>query len=169
VDTVFAAVDKNGDGKLTKEEWAAHLESQGMVASDYQLDMIMNLLDTNLDGFVSKEELTAYAKAYDAAFPEEQAALSFANKFKVGKDAEKWDERDWEQYEKGWEDSRVEMVFQFFDDDHNKVLSRAELKEFLSELYDEAVTDEQLDKVISYCDEDFDGAVSYEEMYNYIV
>ncbi|TNV77983.1 hypothetical protein FGO68_gene1211 [Halteria grandinella] len=171
VDGVFSTIDANGDNQLSKEEWARHLEGQGVTLQEHELDMIMALLDTDKSGFVSKEEFAAYAKAIDEAYPEDAESLikRLSNNVTTDHDTVRWDERDKEQYDKGFEDARIKMVFEFFDDDHNDVLSRAEMKEFMVELYDHALTDEQLDTAIAYCDTNFDGAVSYDELYVFVV
>lgn len=117
------------------DEWGLHLESQGVLAADFELDMIMYLLDENTDGFIEKSELAAYAKGIDTKYPEEAPALSLVTKKVQEEDHDtfQWNDRDREQYYKGYEDSRVEMAFEFFDDDHNQVLFRAEFKELLAE------------------------------------
>lgn len=187
VDGVFSTIDANGDNLLTRAEWKLHLESQGFPTTDYELDMILYLLDTDKNEFINKEEFLAYAKAIDEAYPEDAESLlkrvrsaavpavepevepiPAVEPIPEDHDTVRWDERDWEQYDKGFEDARVEMVFEFFDDDQNGVLSRVEMKEFMIELYDHALTEEQLDLAISYCDANRDGAVSYDEMYNYV-
>lgn len=52
----FERYDKNGDGKLSKEEIADVLKSLGAVCSDQSIQELITEIDTNKDGFVDFEE-----------------------------------------------------------------------------------------------------------------
>jgi Ca2+-binding EF-hand superfamily protein len=55
----FAALDKNGDGKISKEEFMASPSAQ---KDSGKAESRFKALDTNNDGFLSKEEYAAGQK-----------------------------------------------------------------------------------------------------------
>ena len=72
---IFARIDKNGDKKLTKEECLSYWNS-----SSNAEDMV-NMLDTDEDGFVTISEWLAFFKAFKAAKPDEfEVALAHIEK-----------------------------------------------------------------------------------------
>jgi hypothetical protein len=57
---VFEALDKNHDGKVTKEEWLA----SGLSQFTYD-NLFVKTLDTNKDGVVTKDEFTASSPQFE--------------------------------------------------------------------------------------------------------
>ena len=52
----FRALDKNGDGYITKEEFRQGMEAAGMRISDVELDCMMTRADLDGDGKISYED-----------------------------------------------------------------------------------------------------------------
>ncbi|GKC59852.1 calmodulin-like protein 3 [Tanacetum coccineum] len=53
---VFQMFDRNGDGKITKQELAKSLENLGIYIPDDDLAQMIEKIDVNKDGFVDMEE-----------------------------------------------------------------------------------------------------------------
>ena len=62
-DAWFDSIDENGDGIVSYDELAAHLQSQGF--RDGAIEHIFDLLDVNRDGDISKAELQQSLVKYD--------------------------------------------------------------------------------------------------------
>jgi Ca2+-binding EF-hand superfamily protein len=60
--TTFALIDVDGDGLITASELKNLLEALGGDVSDESAQRAIETLDTDGDGKVSLEELTAYLK-----------------------------------------------------------------------------------------------------------
>jgi len=54
---MFARADKNGDGKLSKEEWYRVLNSSGCRTTMGEVEEFFNTMDRDFDGKISFEEL----------------------------------------------------------------------------------------------------------------
>ncbi len=59
-ETTFALIDADGDGLITATELQRLMEALGAEVSDESAAHAVEVLDTNGDGLVSLEELTAY-------------------------------------------------------------------------------------------------------------
>ncbi|KAE8703954.1 Calmodulin-like protein 5 [Hibiscus syriacus] len=53
---VFQMFDRNGDGKITKEELNDSLQNMGLFISEKELNQIIKRIDVNGDGFVDIDE-----------------------------------------------------------------------------------------------------------------
>lgn len=56
---IFASLDSDRDGKLTKTEFSKMLDQGGQQASDQDKDNEFKAWDANADGSISKEEFKA--------------------------------------------------------------------------------------------------------------
>lgn len=64
--TTFALIDVDGDGLITAAELKKLMEALGGEVTDEAATHAVEVLDTNGDGLVSLEELTAYLSDPDA-------------------------------------------------------------------------------------------------------
>uniref|UniRef100_A0A7S3V7V9 EF-hand domain-containing protein n=1 Tax=Chaetoceros debilis TaxID=122233 RepID=A0A7S3V7V9_9STRA len=79
VDDVFAFVDSNGDGEISREELSIFFNKlEDNNVSDEELDKIMADLDTNNNGFVNKNEFKAWY-LHSEAHVREQIRKVFEN------------------------------------------------------------------------------------------
>jgi len=53
---MFREADKNGDGKLSKDEWLEVLKKSGVTVSNDKVEQFFTTLDRDLDGRLSLEE-----------------------------------------------------------------------------------------------------------------
>ncbi len=58
---LFRAIDTNGDGYISREEWAVHLKLRGSYESDEQATRAFNDIDLNKDGKLSMQEFESTA------------------------------------------------------------------------------------------------------------
>jgi len=56
VKKMFREADKNGDGKLSKDEWLEVLKKSGVTVSNDKVEQFFTTLDRDLDGRLSLEE-----------------------------------------------------------------------------------------------------------------
>ena len=88
LDAQFRALDKNGDGMLTKDELAAaQMKSiqQQLATSRARMDTEFTKLDTNKDGQLSKAEFMAAAPPMPTALPDVSASFAQFDTNKDGK------------------------------------------------------------------------------------
>lgn len=68
VDEVFAKDDTNGDGRISRAEFAAALRRENpdvpQEAIDQSLPSLFDPVDTNKDGYITKVELAIYNARY---------------------------------------------------------------------------------------------------------
>lgn len=66
VEKVFSRFDKNGDGKISAEEFAEVLRALGSHTSPDELTRIMSEIDTDGDGFIDLKEFADFHRATDS-------------------------------------------------------------------------------------------------------
>ena len=67
VERVFNRFDKNGDGKISEEEFADVLRALGSDTSPDELKRIMSEIDTDGDGFIDLKEFADFHQATDGS------------------------------------------------------------------------------------------------------
>ncbi|XP_073048758.1 calmodulin-like protein 3 [Primulina eburnea] len=75
---VFQMFDRNGDGRITKEELNESLENMGILIPDKELCQMIENIDVNLDGCVDIEEFgNLYGNIVDERHEEEAMREAF--------------------------------------------------------------------------------------------
>lgn len=75
---VFQMFDRNGDGRITKEELNEYLENMGILIPDKELSLMIEKIDVNLDGCVDIDEFgNLYQNIVDERHEEEDMREAF--------------------------------------------------------------------------------------------
>lgn len=75
---VFQMFDRNGDGRITKEELNKSLENMGILIPDKELSLMIEKIDVNLDGCVDIDEFgNLYQNIVDERHDEEDMREAF--------------------------------------------------------------------------------------------
>jgi calcium-binding protein CML len=133
---VFQMFDKNGDGRITKEELNDSLENLGIYIPDKDLTQMIHKIDANGDGCVDIDE---FESLYSSIVEEHN--------------------NDGETEEEDMKDA-----FNVFDQDGDGFITVEELKSVMASLgLNQGKTLEGCKKMISQVDADGDGRVNYTE------
>ncbi|KAL5205407.1 hypothetical protein ABZP36_033616 [Zizania latifolia] len=138
---VFQMFDKNGDGRITKEELGESFKNLGIYIPDDELDATMDKIDANGDGCVDVEE---FGLLYRSILGEGGGA---------GGQAESVDE-----------DEDMREAFNVFDQNVDGFITVDELRSVLSSLgLKQGRSAEDCRRMISKVDGDGDGRVDFKE------
>ncbi|XP_010506196.1 PREDICTED: calmodulin-like protein 5 [Camelina sativa] len=133
---VFQMFDKNGDGRITKEELNDSLENLGIYIPDKDLTQMIHKIDANGDGCVDIDE---FESLYSSIVDEHQ--------------------NDGETEEENMKDA-----FNVFDQDGDGFITVEELKSVMASLgLKQGKTLDGCKKMIMQVDADGDGRVNYKE------
>ena len=132
---IFFAFDKNGDGKLSKEEFI-----KGLTTIDFNLNTIL-INDGNIDGLIKNID-----SDNNGFITFEEFLIASVNK------------------EKLLTEKNLKMAFDVFDRDKNGGISHDELKYILGE-FNPNVKEYLWKKMIQQIDLNKDGQISYEEFH----
>ena len=138
VDEAFAMGDTNRDGLISKDEMRAAIIAEGKPVNEQEIAYIYMLVDANADGFISWNELYNFVKMMS--------------------------ESDFSLYTKA---EKTNLVFQYYDSNKDGFLQQAEVKRLLVDSYGYA-TDADAQWFIALLDANWDGKVSWYELYNAI-
>ena len=133
---IFFAFDKNGDGKLSKEEFVTGLTNIDInfnlnIKEEESLNSLIKNIDSDNNGYITFEEFL----------------IASVNKEKI------------------LTENNLKMAFDVFDRDKNGCISHDELKYILGE-YNPNAKEYLWKKMIQQIDSNKDGQISYEEFYN---
>ncbi|CAM6094646.1 unnamed protein product [Calypogeia fissa] len=129
----FKVFDRNGDGKISVGELGEVLRSLGDDISDEDLQLMVDAVDIDGDGFIDLQEFIDLNKvAVDGAGT---AARS----------------------------DELRAAFHVFDVDNNNYISADELHQVLSRLGQQSLTIEECNRMIDGVDADGDGLVDFAE------
>ena len=133
---IFFAFDKNGDGKLSKEEFVTGLTNIDInfnlnLKEEESLNSLIKNIDSDNNGYITFEEFL----------------IASVNKEKI------------------LTENNLKMAFDVFDRDKNGCISHDELKYILGE-YNPNAKEYLWKKMIQQIDSNKDGQISYEEFYN---
>ncbi|XP_057969236.1 calmodulin-like protein 3 [Malania oleifera] len=132
--TVFATFDKNGDGFITKQELRESLGNIGIVATERDVEEMMERLDANGDGLIDADEFCQLFEPATRGSGE------------------------------GEEESGLREAFEVFDKDGDGLISVEELGKVLGSLgLKEGRRMEDCKEMIKKVDVDGDGMVSFDE------
>ncbi|CAF2123835.1 calmodulin-like protein 5 [Brassica rapa] len=133
---VFQTFDKNGDGRITKQELKDSLENLGIYIPDKDLTQMIHNIDTNHDGCVDIDEF-------------ESLYRSIVNEHHNDGETKEEDMKE---------------AFNVFDQDGDGFITVEELKSVMSSLgLKQGKTLEGCKKMIMQVDVDGDGRVNYKE------
>ncbi|VVB03231.1 unnamed protein product [Arabis nemorensis] len=133
---VFQMFDKNGDGRITKEELNDSLENLGIYIPDKDLTQMIHKIDANGDGCVDIDE---FESLYSSIVDERR--------------------NDGET-----EEDDMKEAFNVFDQDGDGFITVEELKSVMASLgLKQGKTLEGCKKMIMQVDADGDGRVNYKE------
>jgi calcium-binding protein CML len=152
IELLFAMGDSNKDGYLTLKEMSDLFTSLGSPVSQSELQFLVLLIDSDKDGKLSLAEMNSLV----TLLSKQQLA---SPRVHCASTSEK--------------EGKIDMVFELFDEDHDRSLSKSELTRFLNLLYEgEGLTPEELEVVVEQLiinlDTDDDSGVSAEELFNAI-
>jgi Ca2+-binding EF-hand superfamily protein len=142
LDYIFLVSDTNKDRKLSKAEIRALAKRQGEKIDQKDLDFGFKILDTNFDGLVSYQEILDAAEKYNKNSP-----------------------FDLKQYSKV---EKTNFLFNRYDTSKNGFLSAAEIKVFLIDIGYTNPSDKDVKWIVSLMDTNFDGKVTWNELYKSI-
>ncbi|KAF8093955.1 hypothetical protein N665_0373s0012 [Sinapis alba] len=133
---VFQTFDKNGDGRITKQELNDSLENLGIYIPDKDLTQMIHKIDTNQDGCVDIEEFESLYRSIV----------------------------DEHHNDGGTEEEDMKEAFNVFDQDRDGFITGEELKSVMGSLgLKQGKTLEDCKKMIMQVDVDGDGRVNYKE------
>ncbi|VVB07099.1 unnamed protein product [Arabis nemorensis] len=131
---VFQMFDKDGDGRITKNELNESLKNLGIIIPENELTQMIEKIDVNGDGYVDIEE---FGELYKTIMVEDEDEI-------------------------GEED--MKEAFNVFDRNGDGFITVDELKAVLSSLgLKQGKTLEECRKMIMQVDVDGDGRVNYQE------
>lgn len=134
LEMAFKVFDANGDGQICFSELGAVLRSLGGDVTEQELQLIMNDVDKNQDGFISLEEF-------------KDVHIVKRNVGDSGSPAE----------------DPIREAFATFDKDGNNLICADELRAVLQSLGEKGHTLEDCRRMISCVDQDGDGFVDFKE------
>lgn len=144
----FKFFDRNGDGKISKEELGAVVRSLGQKVTDADLVKLMSDVDANGDGYIDlREFIDLNARAITECGPMDLDADDGARQSGCTE---------------GMRDAMV-SAFNVFDVDRNGFISAEELHRVLVGFGDETVSLEDCRSMIQCVDEDGDQMVNFRE------
>uniref|UniRef100_A0A0D6R5H2 EF-hand domain-containing protein n=1 Tax=Araucaria cunninghamii TaxID=56994 RepID=A0A0D6R5H2_ARACU len=133
---VFSTFDKNGDGRISRQEMAESLEKLGLQIAEDEVASAIRDVDANGDGHVDFEEFVAF---YEAVLGKKDNGDNL-------------------------EDSDLTEAFAVFDGNGDGVITVEELQSVMRSLgLKEGRTAAECQNMISKVDRDGDGKVNYEE------
>jgi calcium-binding protein CML len=140
----FTFFDRNGDGKISKEELGTVVRSLGQKVSDADLDKLMSDVDANGDGYIDLQEfIDLNARAItESCSPMDEDSL---------------------QYGGGVAQDAMRSAFNVFDVDQNGFISAEELHRVLVGFGDEKVSLEDCRSMIQCVDADGDHMINFRE------
>lgn len=148
---VFELFDKNGDGRITREELAESLGKLGMSVPGDELASMIARIDANGDGCVDVEEFGELYRAIMAGDSSANGAGAGA-----GKEGEAGGEEE--------EDEDMREAFRVFDANGDGYITVDELGAVLSSLgLKQGRTAEECRRMIGHVDRDGDGRVDFHE------
>ncbi|KAG0577069.1 hypothetical protein KC19_5G128500 [Ceratodon purpureus] len=145
----FRFFDRNGDGRISKEELGAVVRSLGQKVSDADLEKLMCEVDTNGDGFIDFEEfmdLNTRAMVADCSSVMPDVCSGIPAQSTGSSDA-----------------SAMLSAFNVFDVDKDGLISAEELHYVLAGFGDEKVSVDDCRCMIQCVDEDGDQMVNFRE------
>ncbi|EES11048.1 hypothetical protein BDA96_06G145500 [Sorghum bicolor] len=144
---VFELFDKNGDGRITREELAESLGKLGMSVPGDELASMIARIDANGDGCVDVEE---FGELYRAIMAGDSSANG------AGKEGEAGGEEE--------DDEDMREAFRVFDANGDGYITVDELAAVLSSLgLKQGRTAEECRRMIGHVDRDGDGRVDFHE------
>lgn len=149
----FKFFDRNGDGKISKEELGAVVRSLGQKVSDAELVQLMSDVDANGDGFIDLQEfidLNARAIAESCNNNQNTNGSSAAGVEENGVPA-------------GSLEASLRSAFHVFDVDQNGFVSAEQLHCVLVGFGDETVSLEDCRDMIQCVDADGDHMIDFRE------
>lgn len=135
VDEAYAVVDTNRDGFITPAELKAAIQAEGKPVTDEEIQFVFLLIDANQDGKLSWNECYNFAKS--------QGGLNVS------------------LYTRS---EKVNIIFQYYDTNKDGFLNKAEVKRLLVDSYG-AATDADAQWFIALVDSNWDGKISWYELY----
>lgn len=147
----FKFFDRNGDGKISKEELGAVVRSLGQKVSDAELGKLMNDVDANGDGYIDLQEfielnawaITESCSPMDADYPRRSCSGGA-------------------MADQGMHDA-MRSAFNVFDVDKNGFISAEELHRVLVGFGDDTVSLEDCRSMIQCVDADGDQMIDFRE------
>jgi calcium-dependent protein kinase len=139
-DDLFSSLDRDGDGKITKEELASGLAAFGV--TKHESDAFFKLADVNQDMVISREE---FDQVMAIRFDQELASTRAPSRL---------------------ED--LETLFNAFDSDKDGYICEGDVAHVLSLLGGSHMNKSALTKELAVMDSDGDGRVSFAEFVRYI-
>ena len=156
----FASMDTNGDGCLSKDEFATALTALDLdpPVTHEQSDALLAALDTTDSGTLNYLEFVSAFSVADMALTSADSQASGAN----------WQRAVIDHVIHVLYEYRVELAaaFESFDLDHSGTVSKEEFRlglQAITGAVGSPLTDEQADGLLEYLDKNGDGELSYEE------
>jgi calcium-binding protein CML len=136
LEAAFKVFDANGDGRICITELGKVLGSlSGCEVTEQELQLIMNDVDKNQDGFISLEQFKAANKTLTSHLADSESP----------------------------KEDPIREAFATFDKDGNNLISADELRAVMQSLGDKGYTLEDCRRMISNVDQDGDGFVDFKE------
>ena len=138
IEDLFDKADKNGNGRISVEEYVQIFSEHGIQLSQDEVDKVSSL--ANDDGEVTKDEFLNYAKHSD--FFKSQMDKNSSDSMAAKQEAI----------------AKAERAFKLFDKDNDGYITKEEFAKISKKL-----NREQVEAVFHKFDKDGDGVLSFEE------